>query len=145
MYFDPDALEKVWGNLLSNAFKFTPAGGSVRVSIAEREGHALVTVADTGPGIAEADLAHLFDRFYQASESEQRLQPGTGIGLALVKELVELHGGSVRVESTLGAGATFTVVLSLGRAHLLPEQLAEAPEAPFEHNLADVLERYAER
>ena len=81
----------------------------------------LLRVTDTGPGIAPAHLPHVFERFYQVDESTTRAQPGTGIGLALVKELAELHGGSVGAESTVGA--TFTVTLPLGRAHLRDDQI----------------------
>ena len=112
--FDPDQLDKAVANLLSNALKFTPAGGTVRLGLRHEPGdgtggHALISVRDNGPGIAADRLAHLFERFYQVEKSE--MQPGTGIGLALAKELVELHGGTLTVESEVGFGTTFTIRL----------------------------------
>jgi signal transduction histidine kinase/DNA-binding response OmpR family regulator len=110
--FDPDKLETVAVNLLSNALKFTPEGGTVRVSV-EREdgGAASLRVRDTGPGIPAEELPHLFDRFHQAADSTLRQKEGTGIGLAFAKELTELHGGEIDVESEPGFGTEFTVRL----------------------------------
>ena len=97
-------------NLLSNAVKFTPAGGSVEVSSAQRNGEVLVSVADTGPGIAPEDQERIFEEFQQTDlGAEQR--EGTGLGLALSKRLVELHGGRIWVDSELGKGSTFTFTL----------------------------------
>ena len=121
VWFDADAMEKVLANLLSNAFKFTPAGGRIVLDVTTAEASVLLRVTDTGPGIAPEHLRHVFERFYQVDESSTRAQPGTGIGLALAKELAELHGGSIGVESA--AGATFTVTLPLGRAHLRDDQI----------------------
>lgn len=106
---DRDKLEKVLLNLLFNAIKFTGAGGRVRLR-AERQGDELVvSVSDTGMGIAESHLPFVFDRFWQADSSAQRKFQGAGIGLALVKELVEAHGGTVAAQSQLGVGTTMTV------------------------------------
>ncbi len=113
--FDADAVEKVLTNLLSNAIKFTPEGGAVHVALAWDGGAARLLVRDSGPGIPPDQVAHVFERFYQADESTTRTQPGTGIGLSLVRELVELHGGSVAVESG-GAGTTFTARIPPGVA-----------------------------
>ena len=110
--FDPDKIEKVVVNLISNAFKFTPAGGKVSLTLArEGEESARIEVADTGVGIQESLLPHLFDRFYQVEGSSTRSKEGSGIGLALVKELVELHQGTVTVESTVAFGTKFIVRL----------------------------------
>lgn len=110
--FDADAIEKVVTNLLSNAVKFTPDGGSVRLQMeaAQQDGAPLLLlrVIDTGPGIAPAQLPHVFERFYQVDETDARLQAGTGIGLALVRELVELHGGTISVDSDV-RGTMFTM------------------------------------
>ncbi|MBX2822283.1 MAG: tetratricopeptide repeat protein [Rhodothermaceae bacterium] len=110
--YDADKIEKVVVNLLSNAFKFTPAGGTIELNIWINEGRGLsISVVDTGAGIEEEHLNHLFDRFYQADNSSTRTHEGTGIGLALVKELVGLHGGAIEVESSPRSGSTFLVHL----------------------------------
>lgn len=123
VYFDHDKIEKVLVNLISNALKFTPHGGTVDVSLTS--GHAVngvtyveIAVKDTGTGIPASKLPYVFDRFYQVEDYTRPGYEGTGIGLALVKELVELHHGSVSVQSTEGKGTTFTVRLPLGTAHL---------------------------
>ncbi|MCS7338005.1 MAG: ATP-binding protein [Verrucomicrobiae bacterium] len=108
---DKDKLEKILLNLIFNALKFTPPGGHVEIS-ARKEGNALLlSVKDTGIGISEKHLPFIFNRFWQADDSAQRKYPGTGIGLALVKELTELLGGKVEVQSQEGKGTTFTVHL----------------------------------
>jgi signal transduction histidine kinase len=108
---DPAKLEKMILNLQFNALKFTPAGGRIDVR-AEKDGEQLVlTVKDTGMGIAEKNLPHVFNRFWQADDSSRRKYQGVGIGLALVKEFTELHGGTVSVVSELGKGTTFTMLL----------------------------------
>jgi PAS domain S-box-containing protein len=109
---DGNRLQQVFWNLLTNAIKFTPRGGEVRVSIARVDSHVEVRVADTGEGIAPEFLPHVFDRFRQADASTTRRHGGLGLGLSIVKQLVELHGGSVRVSSGgLGQGAAFIVAL----------------------------------
>ncbi|MDQ2769706.1 MAG: sensor histidine kinase, partial [Bacteroidota bacterium] len=126
VYFDADLLEKVLTNLLGNALKFTPGGGRVEVLVRAEDGAApaaVITVADTGCGIPATHLPLIFDRFHQVDDSARRAHEGSGIGLALVKELVSLHGGTVAVESVAGQGTTFSVRLLLGTAHLEPEQL----------------------
>ncbi len=117
--FDETHLGRVITNLLSNAFKFTGEGGTVSVSlrrVAASDGdEAVITVSDTGVGIGESDLERIFDRFYQAHSGQHDLQPGTGIGLSLARELVDLHGGRIEVESTEGKGTSFRVVLHTER------------------------------
>ncbi|MFN7144932.1 MAG: ATP-binding protein, partial [Myxococcota bacterium] len=108
---DPDKFEKIVLNLVSNALKFTPAGGSVAVSV-ERYGDTLgLRVADTGPGIRPEDQARLFQRFFQVDASSTRRHDGTGLGLAIVREFAELMGGTAGVESAPGRGSTFWVEL----------------------------------
>ena len=125
LYFEPDKLATIISNLLSNAIKFTPEQGTVRVSIRPVDAtHIDLVVRDSGPGIPAADLPHLFDRFHQADAPATRGLPGTGIGLSLAKELVELHGGTIFVESEEGFGAMFTVRLRRGSGHFAPEDLA---------------------
>ncbi len=108
---DVEKLERICLNLLFNALKFTPAGGTIWFSTAKDSGSIVISVRDTGVGISDENLKHLFSRFWQADASSQRRFLGLGLGLALVKELAEAHGGSVDVQSTLGKGATFTVRL----------------------------------
>lgn len=113
-HFDDDKLGKIIYNLLSNALKFTPEAGSIRVSSGcNADGQLHIRVQDTGIGIAPDQLGRIFDRFYQADASTTRRYEGTGIGLAYVRELTELLGGRVLVESTPGAGSTFTVTLPM--------------------------------
>jgi PAS domain S-box-containing protein len=109
---DPDRLQQVVWNLLSNAIKFTPAGGRVDVRLETRPGEACIVVADTGAGISPQFLPYVFDRFRQAESSSTRTYGGLGLGLAIVRHLVELHGGTVRAQSEgEGRGTTFTVTL----------------------------------
>lgn len=114
-YFDPDILEKVIYNLLSNAFKFTPPGHEIRVTMHIDAGTKWVklTVSDTGIGISEEAQKHIFERFYQANGQHTQKKSGSGIGLALTRELVELHQGTISVESVENAGTTFTVYLPI--------------------------------
>lgn len=120
LWIDPDLLEKVLVNLLSNAFKFTPEGGSVRIELTEEGDRVFIRVIDTGSGIQPGNLPHLFDRFYTEDRSM-----GTGIGLHLVKEYIHMHGGEIRVESEPGQRTTFTVCLRKGKAHLEDSDLME--------------------
>ena len=122
LWIDPDLLEKVFFNLLSNAFKFTPEGGSVRIELTEEGDRVFIRVIDTGSGIRPANLPHLFDRFYTEDRSM-----GTGIGLHLVKEYIDMHGGETRVESEPGQRTTFTVCLRKGKAHFEDSDLMETP------------------
>jgi signal transduction histidine kinase len=119
---DRDKLEKIVLNLVFNALKFTPAGGRVELRAEKRGEELTLIVADTGMGISEKNLPHVFDRFWQADGSSKRKYQGVGIGLALVKELVEIQGGRVAVQSQEGKGTTFTVTL--------PFQPAEPAQNP---------------
>ena len=122
LWIDPDLLERVFFNLLSNAFKFTPEGGSVRIELTEEGDRVFIQVIDTGSGIRPANLPHLFDRFYTEDRSM-----GTGIGLHLVKEYIHMHGGEIHVESEPGQRTTFTVCLRKGKAHFEDSDLMETP------------------
>ncbi len=125
-FFDDDILDKVLSNLLSNALKFTPAGGSIHVALeAPEHGEwARLRVSDSGIGIAQGDLVAIFDRFHQVESGMDRGREGAGIGLALARELVELHGGELFVQSVLGEGSTFTVHMPRGADHLAPGEIA---------------------
>ncbi len=112
MDYDPEKLQTIVSNLLSNAIKFTPAGGNVYLQVRiPTSNHLLLSVKDTGAGIPEDQLPHIFDRFYQADSGSTREVEGTGIGLTLTRELVRLLGGDINVDSKSGKGATFTVLL----------------------------------
>ncbi|MDR7539816.1 MAG: ATP-binding protein [Armatimonadota bacterium] len=108
---DPERTVQVLTNLLDNALKYTPPGGQVTVSASERRGHVLLGVADTGPGIPEADLPHIFDRFYKVDKSRTAARGGAGLGLAIAKRLVEAQGGIIMAENVEGRGARFLVAL----------------------------------
>jgi signal transduction histidine kinase len=125
IYVDRPSWEKIVFNLLSNAFKFTHRG-SITVSVKPSPDgrHAVLQVSDTGIGIASDELPRLFERFHRIEGAQGRSFEGTGIGLALVQELVRLHGGKVRAESQLGAGTTFFVEIPIGTAHLPANQVS---------------------
>lgn len=106
---DPDMIERAVINLLSNAFKFTPAGGQVRLELSEDEQHFRLSVADTGPGVPTAEREAVFERFTQVDGSATRQHGGTGLGLAIVKDFVELHGGTVGLDDAPRGGALFTL------------------------------------
>ena len=122
VFVDREMWEKIVLNLISNAFKFTLAGG-IRISVKEAGQTAQLQVSDTGSGIAASELPHLFQRFHRIEGARGRSMEGSGIGLALVRELVGLHGGTIGVESSSGAGSIFTVTIPLGTAHLPPDRI----------------------
>jgi signal transduction histidine kinase/ligand-binding sensor domain-containing protein/AraC-like DNA-binding protein len=151
-YLDKNKVEKIIANVLSNAFKFTPEGGKVAVEVQtspksspkERtfkdelsppgrgtegvgttKGFAEISIRDTGIGIPQNKIDKIFDRFYQVDSSHTREHEGTGIGLALTKELVELHKGKIEVESEEGKGSTFRLIFPFGKEHLKPEEICE--------------------
>ena len=115
----PNHLARVVGNLLNNAAKFTPAGGAVTLRAAPQNGHVFLQVADTGIGIPPEEQKRIFERFYQVDRTMNRRYSGMGLGLALVKEIVEALGGRVSVESEVGQGSTFTVFLPVAKGDLL--------------------------
>lgn len=122
VWFDPVHIRKVVNNLLSNAFKFTPGEGHITVSITRRKDASEIRISDTGSGIPRSQLPHIFERFYQADNATGISLSGSGIGLALTYEIIQLHKGTIEVESELGKGTTFIVTLPLGDAHLTEEQ-----------------------
>jgi len=162
-WFDPDKLEKIFYNLLSNAFKFTPDGGSIIINIyivntphkykpantnqsiiytptkrvSEKTPGALeITVEDSGIGISAERLPKIFDRFYKIEKTDRFRhlieKEGSGIGLALTKNLIELHKGKIRVESEEGKGSTFTISLPLGKEHFTQDQILEEKDGIFD-------------
>ncbi|MEL6924875.1 MAG: ATP-binding protein, partial [Bacteroidota bacterium] len=125
MDYDKETIKYILHNLLSNAIKFTPADGKITLEVRELKSESMLKIncADTGVGIAEDRLPHIFERFYQIGEQQNEQQRGTGIGLALIKDIVQLLNGSIEVESKLGVGSSFTILLPI-------EQLHEAAEEP---------------
>jgi CheY-like chemotaxis protein/two-component sensor histidine kinase len=131
---DPDRLQQIVWNLLTNAIKFTPKGGDVQVRLERNDSHALITVNDTGQGIATEHLPHVFERFRQADSSNTRSNSGLGLGLSIVRQLVELHGGTVTAESSgENTGATFRVMLPVPSVHEIPDP-AEKTDPKNERN-----------
>ncbi len=127
VHIDKEKIENVFTNLLSNALKFTPEGGAVAVNILEGSKTVELTVSDTGCGIAPDQVEKIFDRFYQVDDTHTRQHEGTGIGLAVARELVLLHKGTIQVKSTPGLGSSFAVRLPLGKEHLAPDEILEGP------------------
>jgi signal transduction histidine kinase/CheY-like chemotaxis protein len=129
VYVDREMWEKIELNLLSNALKST-FNGEIRVAVSAADGKARVAITDTGTGISERDLGQLFERFQRIEAARRRSHEGSGIGLALVRELVDMHGGSISVESELGRGTTFTISLPFGLAHLPEDQVVNHVPKP---------------
>jgi len=130
VFVDREMWEKIVLNLLSNALKST-FDGEIRVAVRAEKDHVQLSVTDTGTGISEADLPHLFQRFRRIDGARRRSHEGSGIGLALVQELVEMHGGSIGVESAMGSGSTFSVTLPLGQNHLSHGRVVVGGENPI--------------
>ncbi|BBX42954.1 SpoIIE family protein phosphatase [Mycobacterium simiae] len=129
VYLDREMWEKVILNLLSNALKFT-FDGSITVRVARDDTDAVVAVTDTGVGLPAAEMPHLFERFHRIENARARSTEGSGIGLALVKELVGLHGGTITADSQEGAGASFVIRMPFGAAHLPADEISAPPATP---------------
>ncbi len=127
LFGDSGRLTMVFGNLIDNAIKYAPAGGTIVIQLDRGDEHAIVEVSDEGPGFDPAVGGRLFQRFYRAEGPPRQGREGLGIGLALARELVELHGGRIAARSTPGAGATFRVELPLGSAHVALDDLVLDP------------------
>lgn len=133
LYFDPEKIEEILCNLLSNAIKFTPQGGRITVTVSMSStrqedfpaGSVDISVIDTGPGIPREKLTHIFDRFYQLERISEHHPQGTGIGLAIVKELVELHHGRIEASSGEDRGTEFKIRLPVGTDYLKPEEISQ--------------------
>lgn len=108
---DASKIQQVFYNLIDNAIKYTPSGGSVRVELSENARSAIIKVSDTGMGIPAGDIPHIFDRFYRVDKARSRETGGTGLGLSIVNQMVQLHGGSISVQSVEDKGSVFTVTL----------------------------------
>lgn len=108
---DEDLMSQVWLNLINNSIKFSPQGGTIGIQMQIYGSEAVIRISDTGTGIAEADLPHIFERFYKADKARNRSGGGSGLGVAIVKKIIDMHKGSINVQSTLGEGAKFMVSL----------------------------------
>ena len=130
LYFDQIQMQKVFYNLISNAFKYTPKNGEINIAVTQTSDKISIQIDDSGIGISPNTIDKIFDRFYQAENGLQisNMVPGTGIGLALVKNILELHKADVLVESQLEVGTKFTVVLKKGSSHFTEDQIARADE-----------------
>jgi two-component system phosphate regulon sensor histidine kinase PhoR len=111
IHADRNSMEEIFTNLVSNAIKYTPDKGKVWITLGEEKGFVKASVSDTGIGIEEKDLSRIFDKFYRVKTTETRQIVGTGLGLSIVKSIVDAHLGSISVESKVGAGTTFTILL----------------------------------
>lgn len=133
LWFDSEKMEKIITNLLSNAFKYTSENGTITVSLQlfdnpnPGQEHMDITIRDSGSGIPENQIDHIFDLYYQAQNASNLEQAGTGIGLALIKQFVELHHGEILVSSTVGLGTSLTVRLPVGNQHLSPTEITYDP------------------
>ncbi|MCP5051951.1 MAG: response regulator, partial [bacterium] len=136
LYFDPVKLAEAVTNLISNAIKFTPPGGRITITTSSTgetgknfpSGSVDISFSDTGPGIPRQQLEHIFDRFYQCESSHEHPQKGTGIGLSIAKEVIELHRGTINAHSREGVGTEFIIRLPLGDGHLEPGEIVATPE-----------------
>ena len=152
LYFDPQRMEEVMYNLLINAVKFTPPGGRIVVSVAREQrqaeedkwgpgGCVKISVQDTGTGISQEQMEHIFDRFHQADNLNKKNLKGTGIGLALTKEIVLLHHGTINVHSQEGIGTEFVIRMAPGHEHLEPNQIVLRSEVEPEGKKSKEIER----
>jgi signal transduction histidine kinase len=110
---DEDLLSQVWMNLITNGIKFTPEGGGMHIELFQKNEKIQFRVTDTGIGIPQEDQTRIFERFYKTDKSRTRASGGSGLGLSIVKKIVDLHKGTIEVESELGAGTTFIVCLPM--------------------------------
>ena len=126
VWYDQKQMQKVINNLLSNALKHTKAEDTISINVSQEEDYAIIEIKDTGSGIAAAEIDKIFDRFYQTEHlNSLNTGAGTGIGLALTKGIIELHQGTIRVESEPGKGSSFIITLKLDKKHFTEEQIAQ--------------------
>lgn len=123
LWYNAKQMQKVVNNILSNALKYTSRGGAVTLSVREDENEVVIEIADNGCGVDSQEVEKIFDRFYQSNPDDSGT--GTGVGLALTKSIVELHGGTIKAAGAKGEGMTFTICLRKGKEHFMPEQLEE--------------------
>ncbi|MEZ4900174.1 MAG: response regulator [Saprospiraceae bacterium] len=148
IWYDSDMMEKVLFNLLSNAFKFTPDGGTIGIHMIQKQDAAKIIVEDTGKGIAKEDLPHIFERFHKFDKGYQGNYLGSGIGLALVKRLIELHHGTISVESEEGKFTRFVIELPVGVKHFKEEEIVadhQRSEHAAHYEIADETRKSSEK
>jgi signal transduction histidine kinase len=136
--FDRERVVQLVNNLVGNAIKFTPSGGTVAVQVLDEAEAAVIEVSDTGPGIEPGELPRIFDRFYRGTNVGEARASGSGLGLAIARSIVEMHGGFIEVASVLGEGAVFRVVLPRQGAAAAGELAATEGAAPAKPALDDV-------
>lgn len=112
IFADEDLLSQAWINLIHNSIKFTPNSGKIHIQLSRIDDKAVIKISDTGIGISEKDQVHIFERFYKADKARERSKGGSGLGLSIVKKIIEMHNGTIFVESEEGKGTTFTVTIS---------------------------------
>ena len=151
VWIDRDNFDKVLMNVLSNAFKFTPAGGRIRITLSHSPHHVRIAIKDSGKGIQEDKLETIFQRFYQSTTSSNDRNVGTGIGLDLTRSLVELHYGTITAannrtldETDWKEGSQFLITLPLGNEHLKPEEMTDAPEPQAAEDIKELEENIEE-
>lgn len=135
VWYDQKQLQKVLNNLLSNAFKYTKEGDTITIAVSKKDDEVIIEVRDTGIGISPEDIGKIFDRFYQADRLGS-VNAGTGIGLALSKGIVELHHGTIGIESSVNQGSVFSIALKLGKEHFTPDQISEQSTLDIDANNA---------
>lgn len=151
VWIDRDNFDKVLMNVLSNAFKFTPAGGRIRITLSHSPHHVRIAIKDSGKGIQEEKLETIFQRFYQSATTSNDRNVGTGIGLDLTRSLVELHYGTITAannktldEADWKEGSQFLITLPLGNEHLKPEEMIDAPEPQTAEDIKELEENMEE-
>ena len=139
IYFDQEKMETVLCNLLSNAFRYSNQGDKIKLSIKQQGKNCHISVSDTGKGMPQNEVENIFNRFYQIVRAESSSVLGTGIGLSMVKEIVELHKGKIEVETQIGKGSVFTILLPAGKEHLKKVDIVSSLKEPdmIEHYLPD--------
>ena len=149
VWIDRDNFDKVLMNVLSNAFKFTPTGGRIRITLSHSPHHVRIAIKDSGKGIQEEKLETIFQRFYQSATTSNDRNVGTGIGLDLTRSLVELHYGTITAannktldEADWKEGSQFLITLPLGNEHLKPEEMIDAPEPQTAEDIKELEEKF---
>ncbi len=133
LYFDPEKFETIFYNLIGNAVKFSPESEKIEIEVVPHIHNVEIRITNTGTGIKEENLPFIFNRFYQTDETSSRGYEGTGIGLALVKELIELHDGEINVMSIEDKEVTFTIMMPVGRAHYNPRFIIDGTSVPYDN------------